>query len=116
MTKSAFTGRFLPAVVDLAVWMASGRGFQAADSKAALRTLWLAVRNGHRTAVLYIAQMFLRGRFGFPARVFSILMMPLLLIWGIGATSLYPFSERTFWTPMDSRVSLFKLPIDQGWD
>lgn len=114
MAKSAFTGRFLPAVVDIAVWMASGRGFQDADARAAAKTLWLAQKNGHRTAIFYIAQMLLKGRFGLLARSIPVLLFPLLLIWGVRSTFLYPFDERTFWTPWAPRSSLFKRDIDAG--
>ena len=72
-------------MVDVAVWMASGSGFESPDARAALKTLWLATKKGHYFAIGYIVQMLLRGRFGILGRVLSLLIMPPLLFWGAWA-------------------------------
>lgn len=112
MLKSATSGDFLPAIVDSGVWMASGSGFKAPDAPAGLKTLWLAQKKGHRFAIAYIAQMFLRGRFGIIGRIVAIIVFPLLILWGALATLLWPFSAKTFAHNPQPRGPLFKVPID----
>jgi TPR repeat protein len=111
MAKAALSGRFPPAIVDAGVWMAAGNGFKTPDAGAALKTLWLAVRKGHCFAIHYIAQMFLRGRFGFLGRIVACLALPFLLAWGALAALLWPLSDRTFLHNPKPRGPLFREAI-----
>jgi hypothetical protein len=112
LLKSATFGLFMPAAVDVAVWMAAGSGFKAPDARAALKTLWSAQKNGHCLAIAYIVQILLSGRFGFFGRVFAVLLLPLLVIWGAWATLRWPLSARAFVTPARPRMRLLKSQID----
>lgn len=92
--------------------MASGSGFKAPDARAALRTLWLALKKGHCFAIAYIGQLFLRGRFGILGRIVAGLALPFVLVWGAMATMLWPFSVTTFLHNPTPRGPLFKFEID----
>jgi hypothetical protein len=111
MLKSSIEGQFLPAMVDVAVWMAAGKGFKSPDARAAFKTLWLAHKNGHAYAIAVMAQLLLRGRFGLFGRAVAVLSLPALLIWGAIANLLWPLSERTF-AMSGLRPSLFRRPLD----
>ncbi len=112
LLSSATKGLFLPATVDVAAWMAAGSGFKAPDEHAAVKTLWLATKRGHRFAVGYIVQLLLRGRFGLVGRLASVPAVPLILIWGAWASLRWPFDEKSFATQANPSQPRFKKFIN----
>lgn len=61
LRKAAGKGCFLPAIVDIARFMAGGVGVVAPDPRAALAVLWDAHKLGHRMALVYIAELLKRS-------------------------------------------------------
>lgn len=103
----ASKGLFLPAMVDLARFMAGGVGVESADMKAALSVLWDAHKLGHRMALMYIAEICKRSGTGF-FRLAGWCLYPVAAFRAAWFVNRYPVSDQSFVTSLVSTRPLFK--------
>jgi len=109
LRKAASKGQFLPAIVDIARFMAGGVGVEAADVRAALAVLWDAHKLGHRMALVYISEL-LRGKSGnWISKVLGAVLYPIAIVRATKFTNRYPLSDLIFVTSLPMNHPLFKI-------
>lgn len=109
LRKAAVKGLFLPAVVDMARFMAGGAGFVAPDTRAALAVLWDAHKLGHRMALVYIATVPWKASGSWMRRVLGAMLYPIAILRAWQFASRYPLSDQVFVTSLTTRRPIFKV-------
>src|SRR4029453_6689198 len=106
--KKAAMGRFLPAIVDAARFMAGGVGVAAADVEAALGLLRDAHGLGHRMALVFIAELQRSKSPGSMPRIAGACLHPIAIARATCFMKRYPLSDRAFVTSLTTSRPLFK--------
>lgn len=111
LRKAAVKGSFLPAIVDIARFMAGGIGVEVPDTRATLAVLWDAHKLGHRMALVYIAELLRSNSGSWVRRVLGAALYPIAIVRATRFTNRNPLSERVFVTSMSTTRPLFRKEL-----
>jgi hypothetical protein len=94
--RSAIDGKFLPAFIDYANFIASGAKVTQQHYTTALKIFWAAHKLGHRAALMLIARLWLKGKAGWWARLAGLPLVVFAILRGAHYMVRHPLSEKIF--------------------